>query len=507
DMSQSVLRSVSPIHLEYLGHMGVKASMSISLVRDRQLWGMIACHHNQPKSINFALRSCCEFFGQIVSSELTDKEQKESLESRLKLKSLLFELGESMSASDFLLDGLTQSPQQLMDLANAQGVAFIEQENITLIGDTPPKSAVHALLPALEPKLKTNLVYHTHILSQLVPELVEFKEQASGLLALSISKSQKIYLLWFRPERVRLIHWAGDPHKSQKVDDDGLIHMSPRRSFQKWSETVYLQSDPWNDFEIEAVSELRIAIIGIVLQKADLLAKVNRELTRSNDELASFAYVASHDLKAPLRAIANLASWLQEDLGDQISSESQHHLDILQSRVYRMDEMIDGLLDYSRIGLQQFPAEEVNLPSLLKEIVDSLSPPDTVQISIPLQTPPLTTYKVLLKQVLTNLLSNALKYIGRPDGEIEVVVTDQGDQLQFEVKDNGPGIASEYHQRIFQIFQTLQGRDQVESTGIGLAIVKKAVENQGGEVTVSSTPGKGCNFIFTWPKLLLSETS
>jgi light-regulated signal transduction histidine kinase (bacteriophytochrome) len=309
------------------------------------------------------MRNCCEFFGQIVSAELTNKELQENLEYRLKLKSLLSELAKSMAASDFLLDGLTKSPQHLMDLANAQGVAFIEQDNIVLMGTTPSTAAVQALFPLLESKLKANSVYHTHRLSELAPESVDFKEQAAGLLALSISQSQKIYLLWFRPELVQFVYWAGDPHKPEAADEEGLIQISPRQSFQRWSETVYLQSELWKDVEIEAVLELRSAIIGVVLQKADELARVNVELSRSNDELASFAYVASHDLKAPLRAIANLACWLQEDIGDQIPPESHHHLDLLQSRVYRMDEMIDGLLEYSRVGRQKLSLETINLGS------------------------------------------------------------------------------------------------------------------------------------------------
>jgi two-component system, chemotaxis family, sensor kinase Cph1 len=241
------------------------------------------------------------------------------------------------------------------------------------------------LLPLLAPKLQDNTVYQTATLSELEPAAVDFKDRACGLLALSISRSQQIYLLWFRPELVQTIDWAGDPHKPLEVAEDGTSYISPRQSFQQWRETVYLQSAPWQPVEVAAVLELRSTIVGIVLQKADELARLNLKLIRSNNDLAAFAYVASHDLKAPLRAISNLACWLQEDLGDLIPPESQHHLDLLQSRVYRLDHPIDGLLKYARVGRQNFFVSEIDLTTLLREIVDALSPPDRIQISLPSQ--------------------------------------------------------------------------------------------------------------------------
>ena len=319
------------------------------------------------------------------------------------------------------------------------------------------------------------------------------------MLGLSISQSQNIYLLWFRPELPQQIDWAGNPNKPQSVDDEGQLYLSPRESFKRWVETVLLSSEPWTAAEIETALELRSAIIGLVLQKADELARVNLELARSNSELSAFAYVTSHDLKAPLRAIANLAAWIREDLEGQIPQENQDQLDLMQSRIYRMDEMINGLLQYSRVGRKEALPVPVSIPELLRETLDSLAPPDTLEIKIPQDIPSYTTNKTLLQQVLTNLLSNAIKYIERSDGLIEVVVQEQGRQLQFEVIDNGPGIETQYHDKIFQMFQTLQSRDEVESTGIGLAIVKKVVESQGGEIRLVSAPGEGSTFIFTWP--------
>ncbi|NJN23311.1 MAG: hypothetical protein HC810_01450 [Acaryochloridaceae cyanobacterium RL_2_7] len=231
-------------------------------------------------------------------------------------------------------------------------------------------------------------------------------------------------------------------------------------------------TSPWGSAELETALDLRSSIIGLVLQKADELAKVNLELARSNEDLASFAYVASHDLKAPLRGIANLACWIQEDLEGKVSAQTQTQLDLLQTRVYRMHDMIQGLLQYSRVGENSESIGMVSIPELLREILDSLAPPSSIHIELPEIQTLYETNKTLLKQVLTNLLSNAIKYMHRSDGKISIQVQDENG-LRFSVTDNGPGIAPEYHEKIFQMFQTLHSRDEIEGTGIGLAIVKK----------------------------------
>ncbi|MEY2831649.1 MAG: hypothetical protein RLZZ574_907, partial [Cyanobacteriota bacterium] len=213
-----------------------------------------------------------------------------------------------------------------------------------------------------------------------------------------------------------------------------------------------------------------------------------------------FAYVTSHDLKAPLRAIANLATWLSEDLEGQIPEENQQQLQLMRSRVNRMDGLIQGLLDYSRAGRKNTPAQIVNVKDLVHEAIDSLSPPPEFEIVIAPNLPTLMTEAILLEQVFTNLISNAIKYHPQQQGKITILMAEQDEFYQFGVKDDGLGIDPQYHERIFTIFQTLQARDSIESTGIGLSIVKKIVESQGGKIWVESQLGQGATFYFTWRK-------
>ncbi|MGB5960990.1 MAG: ATP-binding protein [Coleofasciculaceae cyanobacterium] len=236
-----------------------------------------------------------------------------------------------------------------------------------------------------------------------------------------------------------------------------------------------------------------------VEKKAEELAHLTQSLQRSNQDLDQFAYVTSHDLKAPLRAIANLSEWIEEDIADQLSEESREHLHLMRKRVHRMGALIDGILQYSRAGrVQQLTT--VNVRTLLSDVIEILSPSPEILMEVEPEMPTLKTEKILLEQVFMNLLNNAIKYLQSSSPKINISVKDAGKYYQFAVQDNGLGIAPEFHHKIWGIFQRLEARDKVEGTGVGLSIVKKIVESRGGKVWVESELGKGATFYFTWLK-------
>ncbi|WP_373544410.1 PAS domain S-box protein [Chamaesiphon sp.] len=225
-----------------------------------------------------------------------------------------------------------------------------------------------------------------------------------------------------------------------------------------------------------------------------------QQLKDRNEELSSFGYIVSHDLKAPLRAIANLSEWIEEDLGDRIVEGDRQQFQLLRQRVKRMDALIDGLLHYSRVGRQELEIEAVDVSQLLTETIDSLIVPPTFQIQVLPPLPTLDTKRILLSQIFANLLSNAIKHHDRADGKIEITAEDLGDRYQFSIADDGPGIpAGAPRDRIFEIFQTLKPSISNANTGIGLALVKKIVEGEGGEIWLDTTE-IGARFCFTWLK-------
>jgi len=237
-----------------------------------------------------------------------------------------------------------------------------------------------------------------------------------------------------------------------------------------------------------------------------VLAQTTAVLEKRNSELDQFAYIVSHDLKAPLRAIANLCQWIEDDIEQHLTKDTRHQMHLMRNRVQRMQALINGLLEYSRIGRRQTELEVVNIAELLTEIIDSLGiAPNTVTIMPGM--PKLRTERLLLEQVFANLINNAIKHNKGDEPQVVISAKEQPQFYEFAVTDNGQGIAPELHEKVFIIFQTLRNHDQVENTGIGLAIVKKIVEDRGGTISLESQLGKGATFRFTWLKQIIHEGS
>ncbi|MFK7956956.1 MAG: CheR family methyltransferase [Lysobacterales bacterium] len=257
---------------------------------------------------------------------------------------------------------------------------------------------------------------------------------------------------------------------------------------------------------VQDVHEIRQAQDELKRREIEL-QRVNQELTRSNDDLDRFAYIVSHDLKAPLRDISNLGVFLRQDLkkhlagGDSSNEKIRHHLERLDRQTRRMGGLIKGVLDYSRLEKTDNPIEAVDVGELLRDISADYQIDTTGQMVLPDNLPTLQTDAIRLQQVFGNLVSNAMKYHPQPDkARIDIHCKQQGDYFRFEVVDNGPGIEEKFQRGIFEMFQTLRPRDETESTGVGLSLVKRIVETGGGEVGVSSNPGEGSSFYFTWPE-------
>ncbi|WP_088888826.1 ATP-binding protein [Leptolyngbya ohadii] len=518
DLSLSVLRSVSPLHLEYLQNMGVAASMSISLIQDQKLWGLIACHHDSPRYVPYSIRTACEFIGQVMSVELANKIANEDLDYKMALKSLQTSFVESLSRSEHLIDGLMQLEGKLLDLVSATGAVIwmggtpsgeLQSNRCHCIGTTPPQSTLPALIAWLKPHLHLNL-FHTQSLSALHPRWESDKAIASGLLALEISKVHETYILWFRPEVLQTVSWGGNPNKPVEVQGDGTLYLTPRQSFERWQETVSGCSLPWKPCELEVVAELRSLIVGIILRQADELASMNIELQRSNEELDSFAYIASHDLKEPLRGIHNYANFLMEDYGETLNEDGVGKLQTLVRLTQRMEDLINSLLHFSRLGRAELMRQRVNLNDLVYQVVATLTmarPQNAIEFRIPRALPKVECDKAQINELFTNLISNAIKYNDKPEKWVEIgYVGDIQENAQeeplhptvFYVRDNGIGIPKEYIEQIFQIFKRLHGRDEFGGgTGAGLTIARKIVERHGGTIWVESAPNVGSTFYFT----------
>ncbi|NEP15858.1 MAG: GAF domain-containing protein [Leptolyngbya sp. SIO4C1] len=500
DLTQSILRSPYVCHQEYLHNMGVGASLTISLMKDNRLWGLIACHHQTPKYVPYELRKACEFLGRVIFAEISTREEAADQAYRIKLAQVQSELIEAMSEADHFIDGLTSSEPNLLDLAAASGAAICFGGQWTTLGQTPTESELDYLVQWLA-KTVEGEVYYTNSLPLVYSDAERYKEVASGLLAIPISK--RSYVLWFRPEVIQSVNWGGNPNKAYDLQEaDGNLRLCPRQSFALWQETVRLKSLPWQPVEVKTALELRKAIVNVVLKQAEELAMLAQDLERSNAELKKFAYVASHDLQEPLHQVANFVQLLELRYDEQLDADGKEFIGFAVDGVSLMQTLIDDVLAYSKVDSQGIEWELVSLETALNQALSNLRGRIAeTQANITVDAmPTIVADGTQLMQLFQNLIGNAIKF--RKPGvtpQIHVGVERQEEAWQFSIKDNGIGIDPQFFERIFVIFQRLHTRDEYPGSGMGLAICKKIVECHRGQIWVESAVGEGATFYFTVP--------
>lgn len=501
DLSFSALRSVSPIHLEYLRNMGVGASMSVSLMVEGRLWGLVACHHLEARVVPAAARAACELFGQAASTEIAAKQEARALGERARAREVQTRFFDVISQEVDVFAALVQYTPQTLEVLGAGGAAISIDGRCTLLGTTPGQEAVDALVAFLETQTLAPLLV-TECLEEIFPPAEAWRDRASGLLAVRLSKVEPHFVLWFRPETVATVAWAGNPHKP--VEAAGRLH--PRESFAEWKEIVRGHSRPWSEPEQEGARELHLALNALVLRRSEGLIRLNGELERKNTDLNSFAHIAAHDLREPLRGIHNFSQFLRDDHGATMDAEALRKLDTITALTDRTDRLLEALLRYSDLGRMELKMAQVHLDGLLDDALEGISTLLTnhgVEVRRPRRLPTVRGDATLLRQVFTNLIVNAVKYTKDEPKWVEISwregVPEQGERGPvIFVRDGGIGIRPKHHEEVFQIFRRLHGRDQYGGgSGIGLSIVKNVVERHGGRVWIESDLGQGATFFFT----------
>lgn len=503
DLSDAALRSVSPVHLEYLRNMSVAASMSVSLMQGERLWGLVACHHRTPRFLPYATRAACELLGRIMSVQIRVQEETDRLRAQLQARSVQTRFFDFISEQSNFVEALERYTPTLLEMVHASGAAILTGTRWTQLGNTPDAAQLDAMLPRFE-TLAQDGIFHTDALASVMTEAAAFQEHASGVLFVSLSTAERNCILFFRPEVTSVIEWAGNPTKAV---EEGAYRLHPRKSFAAWQETVRGRSLPWQIEEIEAALELRRAFNASILQRTDRLLRLSTELERKNTDLNSFAYIAAHDLKEPVRGIHHYTSFVLEDHGAQLGGDGRGMLETVKTLALRIDELLSSLLHFSAIGRVEIATYPVPLHAVVDEVLVMLETrltEEDVEIRRPAALPVTRGDRPLLREVFANLITNALKYNDKPQRWIEigsrVDASSPGDALLY-VRDNGIGIREKHAQDVFTMFRRLHDRDKFGGgTGAGLAIVKTIIEKHGGRIWVESTPGEGTTFLFTLPQ-------
>ena len=515
DLTHAVFRSASPVHLQYLRNMGVGASMSVSVVRDGRLWGMVLCHHRTARSASFAARTAADLLGQVLALQLSAKERTYTAEAAVGLRSLVAELLRSMADAGDVAAGLAARPSHALALADAAGAAVTAADrDPVVIGDVPGPDQIRVLVDWLAESVEAD-VYQSDHLSAAHRPAAAYTGPASGLMAVAVSRADRAYVLWFRPEVFRDRYWAGDPNKPHEIHANGRT-LRPRTDFQAWKETLRHRSEPWEPYRADAADQLRQAAVGIVLRQATERARLTAELQRANRELEAFSYSVSHDLRAPFRHIVGFADLLTKRSADALDETGKRYVRTIADSARFAGTLVDSLLALSQLGRAAMRVVTVDLNLLMAEIVREVVATEAAGRDIDWQLgplPPVAGDVIMLRSALRNLVSNAVKYTRpRPRATIRIgpaTAAPAGafaaddrvdpDHVLIAVADDGVGMDLQYRDKLFGVFQRLHKAEEFEGTGIGLANVRRIVERHGGRVGVTSTVGVGSTLYVTLP--------
>ncbi len=401
------------------------------------------------------------------------------------------------SGEDFL-NSLISGELTFIDLIPCSGGAVYKDGQLHLLGETPEEEKVMKLINDF---LNTqDVVYHTRNLEKFFSPASEYKEKASGILAVKIGEISSDHLIWYRGESATEVNWGGNPEKNSVVRE-GVEYLSPRKSFEKWTQQVSGISNPWLDHEIEVVRSFREGITHIIVSKQkEEIRELNKELLALNKDLESYNYSVSHDLRAPLRGISGFAAILKKKNFGELNEEGRRYLEIILQSSKDMHNLIEDLLSYSRLGKSRIKPTCVEVLTLVENILENLNVSreySNTSITVDKTLPPCEGDRILLHQLFLNLIGNALKYSEKTfQPKVDIGFSLENSEVIYFVKDNGIGMDPKFKDKIFNVFLRLAG-DEYPGTGVGLASVKKVIEKHSGKIWVETSPGKGSCFYFT----------
>ena len=495
DLTHSALRAVSPIHIQYLKNMGVASSFSISLMYRDELWGLIACHNYTPRFINFKAREASKLIGQIISSALEFKQDEEDSIRNEEYKAAYDVLSRILRKGGNVAAGITEHDTTIMDVCDATGAVLVYEDQVIPLGETPSPEQLNDLIAWLKQNMEDR-VYHTHQLPEVYQPAREYSAVASGVLACTLSKELGELLIWFKPEQISNIQWAGNPDKPVEPDENGIMSISPRRSFEIWTQTVKYTSSRWTRGEIANVLKLREDVMYAINRQANEIRTLNEKLKQAYEELDTFSFTVSHDLRTPLSTIKNYSELLLES-NTSLDEDAKRILKKVIGGADKLNFLIKEVLNYSRVGRADIEYSNINIEHLIHDIKnDMVVAFNVLNLDFTVgETPPIYGDRTMVTQVFSNLLNNAIKYSARSNPpKVKVEGKEANGEIVYAISDNGVGIDLNYYNRIFDLFKRMDNVRSYEGTGVGLAIVKRIIEKHNARIWVESELGVGTVF-------------
>lgn len=502
DLSHSVLRSVSPIHIDYLKNMGVSGTLTISLILEGRLWGLIACHHYSSKNLAHNVRLSALMQGHFLTSQIRVQEVAENYQVRIRLEKNFDEFLEVLDSDTTRIDD-SMVGRSLAAVAEANGVCLISEGTLYIYGDVPDNLEILKLAEKLSGS-KSEFVSSDNITRDFNLSL---SNEIAGVIFYSMDEDNSI--LWFRNELKKEIKWAGEPEKAIVKNEKGL---NPRKSFAVWKETISNFSQPWTDAELTITAQYAYALQKhLTFIKSKRMEKLQNDLLTqlrtANEELENINWISTHDLKEPLRKIRVFASLLLDSGKYEIEAEPFGLIEKMSNAANKMQNLLDDLFAFSRVKNGQYAFEQANLNRILDDILtdnQELMEANSVKIQSDLL-PEIYCIPLLIKQLFSNLIINSIKFARPgvpPEIEIRYTLKEQlHDNALYEITltDHGKGFDNKFSHVIFQVFQRLDKTIATEGTGIGLAICKKIAEIHKGSIKADGKPGTGATFTITLP--------
>jgi chemotaxis family two-component system sensor kinase Cph1 len=497
DLSSSTLRAVSPVHIQYLKNMGVTSSFSVSIIVDDELWGLIACHNYSPRFINYRQRETAKLIGQVLSSCIGLRNQEKNQKEDMKLQTAVLDVSRSLH-NEKIADFIETCSPILLNAFKATGISFLYEGETTSIGTVPELSKIKEISEFLYDAANEVLITENSKID--FPELQLESVDFAGFAGCRLTKDIKDCVIVFRPEIIQTVKWAGDPNKIISHDERGQPFISPRNSFEEWSQQVKGSCLKWSSSEIRAIMEIRDEVNFAVGRKTAELRILNEKLRDAYSELDAFAHTVSHDLKIPLTTIKAFAELI-------IRKSKEDDIKIMSTKIVdnsdRLNQMIKTVLEYSKVGQKDVKRESIDMSNLINDIVGQLLMSNlNANLNLVVKsTPDLSGDPILIFQVFLNLIENAVKYSHKT--EYPVVEIDgqlEKDEVIYTVKDNGVGMSSDQQTKIFGLFNRVGKTNEYEGSGIGLATVKKIINRHGATIGVESEEGNGSTFTVKFPR-------
>ncbi|MDO5654951.1 MAG: ATP-binding protein [Flavobacteriaceae bacterium] len=501
DMVLVSSRAVSPIHLEYLQNSNVASSFSTSIVVNDTLWGLVACQNTNPKHIDLYDRQITEVLTRITANAYTSLINNQQLQYSHSFYQTTLELKEEILLED-KIENIENFIDYMKNFVVSDGITFYSPHNQTSSGSIPDPTHIAELAQWALKNLREDIYYSDHFYTDSSFELGP-EENSIGVMLLILNRIEGKMVFWFKKESIRTIQWAGMDDKmleQREIFDEKLLVKTPRKSFEIIREVQRGRSTSWTDKDIAGITILQNLLLETTNEKNSRISELNRILQEKNDELDTFSYTVSHDLRSPLTVMGLTAQQLMNKITDASQKEKVKEIMV---QVEDLTAMMNDILNLSRVNKSEIELIKLQPESIINRCIqESMANFSLGNTNISTQNfPEILADKTMAYQVISNIIGNAVKYSSKKENpKVEIWAEELPESVVYFVKDNGIGISQEYREKMFQLFSRQPNALEFKGSGVGLSIVKRLMERMGGEIDFDSEPNVGSTFRITFQK-------